>query len=269
MTIQYGGYEDHEFVADFYDVMYDLVRPHDINFFVDYAKESGGRTLEIGCGTGRVLIPTAAAGCEITGLDLSPHMLRICREKLSKQPSVVQNRVELIKGNMTDFETGVKYHLVTIPFRPFQHLVTVEKQKGCLNNIRSHLVPGGKLVFDVFNPNFERLMANPRYTRETEDLPPTRLPDGRIVRRTSRVTGFHRENQYNDIELIYYVTYPDGKTDRLVQSFPMRYYFRHELEHLLELCGYELTDLFGDFDRSAYTADSREMIFVAENPGDS
>lgn len=268
MTSQYGGYEDHEFVAEFYDAVYNTARPQDIAFFVDCARESGGQTLEVGCGTGRVLIPTATVGCDITGLDLSPYMLRICREKLAKEPREVQQRVKLVEGNMTDFSTGEKYNLATIPFRPFQHLVSVAEQKACLTCIRHHLAPGGTLVFDVFNPNFERLIANPRYTRETEDLPLIQLPDGRKVRRASRLTGFHRDWQYNDVELIYYVTYPDGKTDRFVQSFPMRYFFRYEIEHLLELCGYKIIDLFGDFDRSAYSAESREMIFIAENPGD-
>ena len=54
----------------------------------------------------------------------------------------------------------------------------------------------------------------------------------------------------NDIELAYYVNYPDGRSERLVQAFPMRYFFRYELEHLLELCGFSVVDLFGDFDRS-------------------
>jgi len=261
---KYGGYDDREFVADFYDVMYNQARPQDIAFFIDYARESGGNTLEVGCGTGRVLIPTAAAGCEITGLDLSHHMLRICQEKLDKKPQDVQNRVKLVQGDMTDFDLNEKYHLATIPFRPFQHLGTVEEQKACLNCIRRHLEPNGRLVFDVFNPNFERLIANPRYTQETEDHPTTKLPDGRKVRRASRMAGFHRNLQYNDIELIYYVTDPDGKTDRFVQSFPMRYFFRYEMEHLLELCGFTVVYLFGDFDKSAYTGDSPEMIFIAE-----
>ena len=265
---QFGGYEDHEFVADFYDIMYDKARLQDIAFYIDYAIESRGRTLEVGCGTGRVLIPTAAAGCDITGLDLSPHMLGICRQKLAKESQEVQQRAKLIEMNMTEFSTGEKYNLATIPFRPFQHLVSVAQQKGCLRCIHRHLVPGGKLVFDVFNPNFERLIANPRYTRETEDLPLIELADGRKVRRASQMAGFHRDRQYNDVELIYYVTYPDGKTDRFVQSFPMRYFFRYEIEHLLELCGFKVIDLFGDFDRSAYSEESREMIFIAENPGD-
>jgi len=261
---QYGGYDDHEFVADFYDAMYNLARPHDVGFFIDCSKKSGGRTLEVGCGTGRVLIPTAAAGCDITGLDLSPHMLRICRQKLDKQPEDVRQRVKLVEGNMTDFDTGEKYQLVTIPFRPFQHLVTVGEQKACLACIHRHLSPEGLLVFDVFNPNFARLGANPGNEYEKEDLPEKRLPDGRKLRRTNRLTGFHRDRQYNDVELIYYITYPDGKTERLVQAFPMRYFFRYEIEHLLEICGFKVVDLFGDFDKSAYSGDSPEMIFIAE-----
>ena len=132
---RYGGYEDQEFVADFYDAMYDNLARQDIEFFVDYSRKAGGKTLELGCGTGRVLIPTALAGCEITGLDLSPYMLKKCREKVAKLPREVRKNVHLIQGDMTNFATGEKYALVTIPFRPFQHLITVAEQKACLNCI--------------------------------------------------------------------------------------------------------------------------------------
>lgn len=84
MTSRYGGYDDREFVAEFYDAAYQTARQKDIDFFMDYSRRAGGRTLELGCGTGRVLIPTAVAGCVITGLDLSPYMLDICHNKVSK-----------------------------------------------------------------------------------------------------------------------------------------------------------------------------------------
>jgi SAM-dependent methyltransferase len=264
---QYGGYEHLEFVADFYDIEYDHVRTKDIEFFIDYSKKAGGRTLELGCGTGRVLIPTAMAGCAITGLDLSVFMLNKCREKLGRQTKDTQRRVKLIQGDMTNFKTGEKYSLVTIPFRPFQHLITVKKQKACLGCIHKHLVPKGKLIFDIYHPYPPRLIPNPEYSKEREDLPETLLPDGRKLRRTNRTAGFHRDRQYNDIELIYYVTYPDGRQERPVQSFPMRYYYRYEIEHLLELCDFKVVDLFGNFDRSEFSTDSPEMIFVAEKVG--
>jgi SAM-dependent methyltransferase len=264
MTNAHGGYELHDFIAEYYDTSYNRRINIDVEFFVDYAKESGGRTLELGCGTGRVLIPTAIAGCDITGLDLSTFMLQKCREKVGGLPDVVQKRVKLIQGDMTRFNTGEKYALITLPFRPFQHLITVKEQKACLGCIHQHLEPHGKLVFDVFNPNPLRLVPNPTYTKEIEDLPETTLPDKRKIRRTSRMVAYHREQQYNDVELIYYVNYPDGRNERLVQSFPMRYFFRYEIEHLLELCGFKIVELFGNFDKSPFSGDSPEMIFVAQ-----
>jgi SAM-dependent methyltransferase len=263
MTSQHGGYDNREYVAEYYDVAYNRRNNIDVGFYVNYARDCGGRTLELACGTGRILIPTAIAGCEITGLDLSALMLQQCREKLAKQPQDVQKRVKLIQGDMTDFNTGEKYSLVTIPFRPFQHLVTVAEEKASLGYIHKHLKPNGKLVFDVYNPNPLRLVPNPEYTTEREDFPEAAMPDGRKVRRTSRMAGYHGDLQYNDVELIYYVTHPNGKKERLVQAFPMRYYFRFELEHLLELCGFKVVDMFGGFDKSAFTNDSSEMIFVA------
>lgn len=264
MSGRYGGYELHDFVAEYYDVVYDRRRPQDIDFFIEYSKNCGGRTLELGCGTGRVLIPTAVSGFEITELDLSPYMLDICRNKLAMQPEVVRKSAELVQGNITDFNINDVFSLVTIPFRPFQHLITGEEQKACLGCIHRHLSPGGLLVFDVFNPDPARLVPNPQFIEEFQEFPETTLPDGLKFRRTSRTAGYHHELQYNDVELIYYVTYPDGQSERLVQSFPMRYYFRYELEHLLENCGFKVIEVFGDFDKSAYSADSPEMIFVSQ-----
>ena len=71
MSNKYGGYDLHEFAAEFYDTAYDSIAPNDINFFIDCSRKANGRTLELACGTGRILIPTAISGIEITGLDLT------------------------------------------------------------------------------------------------------------------------------------------------------------------------------------------------------
>ncbi len=266
MTRQSSGYEDQEFVAELYDPVYERLARRDIEFFIDYSKKANGKTLELGCGTGRVLIPTAQAGCEITGLDFSTFMLAKCREKLVSQVKEVQSRVKLIQGDMTNFATGEQYTLITIPFRPFQHLITIEEQKACLTCAWKHLKPGGLFVLDVFHPYIPRLV-DPKYLMEMEVDPKIDLPDGRVLRRTTRVAAFHREEQYNDIEIIHYVKHPDGLEERLVHSFPMRYFYRYEMEHLLALCGFKIAGFFGDFDRSPFSADSPEMIFVAEKVG--
>jgi hypothetical protein len=176
----------------------------------------------------------------------------------------VQEQVRLIHGNMTSFKTGEKYHLITIPFRPFQHLISIEEQKACLECTYQHLVSDGFIIFDVFHPFPPRLVPDSKYTTEIEDVPEIKLPDGRKFRRTVRTAAFHRDQQYNDIEIIYYVTHPNDQTERLVQSFPMRYFYRYEIEHLLSLCGFRVVDLYGDFDKSEFIDNSPEMIFVAQ-----
>src|SRR5512141_593405 len=117
-------YDEYSFVADLYDEVTPYALRPDVDFFVQAARDSGGPVLELGSGTGRVLIPTAKAGIEITGLDLSPHMLEVCRKKLQAEAEDVRSRVQLVEGDMRAFELPGRFRLVTMPFRPFQHLIT-------------------------------------------------------------------------------------------------------------------------------------------------
>ncbi len=262
MPSQYGGYEDQAFVAELYDFVPGYAGRPDLDFYLDYAAAAGGKILELGCGTGRLLIPIAAAGHEVVGLDLSEHMLTRCREKLAHQRAEVQARARIVQGDMTAFGLGETYALITVPFRAFQHLLSVEEQLACLRCAHEHLDPGGKLILDLFQVNL-RYLVDPASAEEREDFAGVALPGGRTLRRTHRVAGWHRAEQYNDIELIYYVTHPGGHTERLVQAFPFRYFFRYEVQHLLARCGYCVAEVFGSFDRRPLRDDSPEMVFVA------
>jgi len=260
---RFGANEYEPFLAEYYDLIPDYAQRRDRNFYVGYSQSANGKTLELGCGTGRVLIPAAQAGCLIVGLDISDHMLSKCREKLAAEPDEVERRVRLVQGDMTNFDLNERFALITIPFRPFQHLMTTADQIACLKRVRQHLAPGGKFILEVFQTNFRRI-HDEAYLKEVEDVPEFELPDGRKLRRTNRTADFHRAEQYNDVEMIFYVTHPDGRAERLVQAFPFRYFFRYEVEHLLARCGFEVVELFGNFDKSPLTDDSPEMIFVAQ-----
>ena len=260
--------DSRESSADFYDAaFYDHVdlyqhRP-DIAFYTALATEHGGPVLELGCGTGRVLLPTARAGVEITGLDLSDGMLAVCRSKLAEEAPDVQDRVRLTRGDMRSFDLGRRFSLVTIPFRPFQHLLTVEDQMDCLACAHRHLEPGGVLALDVFNPSLQRLV-DPKYLEESDADLPFVLPDGRSVVRRDRNASVDLTHQAIHVEFIYNVTHPDGRQERLVDAFPMRYFFRYEGEHLLVRSGYRVEAVYGDFDRSPVGAEAAgELVFVA------
>jgi SAM-dependent methyltransferase len=258
-----GGHDQYGFVAELYDFIEPYRNRPDADFYVDLAQKSKGPVLEVGCGTGRVLLPIVRAGIEIAGLDLSPAMLAVCEQKLAEEPPEVQARVTLHHGDMRDFDLARSFALAITPFRAFQHLETVEDQRSCLAAIRRHLRPGGQMVLDLFNPSLP-LLADERRSEEWGDEPGLTMPDGRKVVRQLRIARHDLFGQLQDVEIIYYVTHPDGREERLVHMFPMRYTFRYEAEHLLARAGFEIEALYAGFDRSPYGSQyPGELIFVA------
>ncbi len=256
--------EHYATTAEFYDYVVPYQTREDVAFFVEAAQTSGGPVLELGCGTGRVLIPTARAGIAIYGIDLSPHMLDVCERRLEQESAEVQSRVQLDQADMRDFDLGQTFKLITIPFRPFQHLIEVEDQVACLRCIHRHLAGDGRFILDVFNPSLP-YMAREVTGDEQGDEPEFTMPDGRRVLRRNRVVKRDVFKQYQDIELIYYIWHPNGRTERLVHAFPMRYLFRYEVEHLLARCGFEVEALNADYDKSPYGSKyPGELIFVAK-----
>jgi hypothetical protein len=175
----------------------------------------------------------------------------------------VQDRVRLVPANMRSFELQQTFRLATIPFRPFQHLLTVADQLSCLASIRRHLAADGRLVLDIFNPSLDALVNRPLDEEHAEE-PEFVTPDGRRVVRRHKTVAQDRFNQIGHFELVYYVTHPDGRQERLVHAFGMRYLFRFEAEHLLARAGFEIEHLYADYDRSPYGSKyPGELIFVA------
>jgi len=255
--------DDYSPIAEFYDHVVPYAERGDIAFYVEEARRSGGPVLEVGCGSGRVLIPTARAGIEITGLDASAAMLAQCREHLEQEAADVRSRVTLVEGDMRDFDLDRRFALTTIPFRPFQHLLTVEDQLACLRCIHGHLVDGGRLVLDLFNPSLDMLVNRP-IGEEIAEGDPFTMPDGRLVNRSFRIAAADRFAQVNQVELIYDVTHPDGRTERRVHAFPMRYLFRYEAEHLLARAGFTVEHLYADHLRSPYGSTyPGDLVFIA------
>ena len=258
-----SSYYDEEFIADLYDHVIPYYNRPDVGFFVEEATKCGGPVLEVGCGTGRVLIPTARAGIEITGLDSSPTMLARCDQRLEDDPEDVRSRVTLVQADMREFDLGRQFRLITLPFRPFQHLRTVEEELRCLATLGRHLADDGRLILDLFNPWLHAIVKDDLGV-ESEPEEEFRTPDGRRVIRTHRIVDRDLYEQIVYSELIYYVTHPDGRSERLVHAFPLRWLYRFEVEHLLARAGFEVEALYCDYERSPYGSKyPGELIFVA------
>lgn len=258
-----AGYDSYAFVAELYDWVVPYRERQDVAFFVEEAERAGGPVLEVGCGTGRVLIPSARAGVAMTGVDLSRRMLEVCRRRLADESTAVRDRVRLVEGDMREFELDQRFALITLPFRPFQHLIHVDDQLACLRTLRRHANDGARLILDVFEVRVD-ILAAPLSDDPIGTEPEFVMPDGRRVVRSHRVVFRDIPRQYFDGELIYDVRYPDGRQEQLVHAFRMRWFWRYELEHLLARSGWELEVIHAHYDRSERNeGEANEQICVA------
>jgi SAM-dependent methyltransferase len=129
----------------------------DISFYVDEALAAGAPVVELGVGTGRIAIPTAAAGIDVIGVDASAGMLEVCAEQARR--AGVAERLDLRLGDLRRPPVDERVMLVTCPFRAFLHLASDDERLEALRAVRTLLRPGGRLVFDVFAPSQEDVDA--------------------------------------------------------------------------------------------------------------
>jgi SAM-dependent methyltransferase len=245
-----SNYYDADYAARNYD--------HDIPFYVGMARDSGGPVLEMGCGTGRVLLPIARAGVEIYGIDISQGMLDHLVATLRLERPAVQQCVTLQRGDIQDVSVNRQFPLVTAPFRIAQHLITREHQCHWLKNVARHLTPEGLLAFDVFQPDL-RLLAS-----STERVELDRSDNlGRSLRRYARTTADF-DTQTINITMRWVHRAGDVETEESAGSFQFHWYTRPELESLLADCGFELIHFYGSFTRTPFVPDiSKDQIVIA------
>jgi SAM-dependent methyltransferase len=250
-------------LAEIYDAIYAHV--DDGAFWGAMAAAAeGGPILELASGTGRVLLPLARAGHEVTGLDLSAHMLDRCRAKLTAEPVSVRDRVTLVEADMTSFELGRRYAAIFCAFNSFHHLGTMDAQLACLERCHAHLMSQGVLVLDLFNPDPQPVKAEASAPTDAEAAAQViEWTDGRHVRSWMSACEYNRQEQRDDCEMTYEITEADGAKRRLTETFPLRWLYRFELEHLLARTGFRLVKLYGGYDRSRFDVQSIGMIAVA------
>jgi SAM-dependent methyltransferase len=250
--------------AELYDAYTAASIDGDAEFYVEEARRAGSPVLELGCGTGRILLPMAAAGLDVTGLDRAGSMLAIARRKVAGLEPRVQQRIDLIEGDMRSFSLGRRFSLVAIPFRAFLHLLSVDDQRRALACIRDHLVAGGRLALNVFDPDLSIIGARLGVRAGTLQLQKRfRHP------RTGRdvvlwdTFSYDPERQVLTGEFLFEELADDGSAvSRLYAPLTLRWVHRYEMQHLLELAGFRVEALYGDFSRGPFRYGG-EQVWIA------
>ena len=248
--------------SDIYDKVY-AWKSDDIQFYVDQARVSGGPILELGCGTGRVTIPIGMAGLEITGLDNSGKMLEVAKVKVSKLSGIEKN-IEFVAGDMTTFSINKQFSLIIIPFNGFLSLLTIDDQRRCLENIKAHLIPDGRLIFDVFVPDLDTLTDNTLHAVHSWDTLDLDTGNKFVIWDQSR---FDNYNQITNVRMIIEELGQNGfLLNKIYRDFQLRYVHRFELQYLIELAGYNMLELYGNFSHEPIDPESKEMVWML-SPG--
>ena len=233
-------------------------------FYVEEAARAAGPVLEIGCGTGRITIPIAESGTSIVGLDRAPAMLDVARRKIGSLPDDTQRRIQIVEGDMRTFSLERRFPLAIIPYRAFLHMMTPDDQRQALTRIREHLTEQGRLVFNIFDPSIEIIaayMSRPSGTinyMESIVHPET----GRRVM-VSDTRRYDPLEQTLEEHRFFEEVDDEGRVlSKTATPLHLRYVHRFEMQYLLEVCGYEVEALYGDFRRGPFRH-GHEQVWVA------
>jgi SAM-dependent methyltransferase len=238
--------------ARFYDLIYHRVRDGvDNDFFLTEISKTPGKVLEIGVGTGRLFLDALSAGADAYGIDISAPMLEVLGKKLNEG-----QRTRISKQDMVDFHFDFTFDLVIAPFRVLMHVMEKDDQLKALNNVCRHLNPGGRFIFDTFVPDLRQLV-NPldRFT----DFDGEHAPGKKLKRTVSTRPELIR--QVINVDFILEWDEDEGHfEDRF--CLPMRYFFRYELEHLVERSDFTEYKISGDYLGNELSEQSKEFIVI-------
>lgn len=244
--------------AHLYDTcMNKLYGDHDIPFFLSYAKPNI-EILEIACGTGRISIPLAQKGCNITGLDLSRPMLQVLQTKLQFEPKDVRDRINYLEADMTDFNLSRKFDLIIIPLYSFQALSTDQERDSCFKCIKNHMDHNTLLIITMFVATPKRFKPGPRKGLEFYDevLKCT-------VKRNTFIDGHAKAKQVVHSHYVFELL-QDGKViDTKTEYLELSYFSDSQAQDLFKNAGFRIRESYGAYDKSPIDeANKTDLIYV-------
>lgn len=247
-------------IAHYYDLTHaDLTA--DIPFVLKLAKQANGSILELGCGSGRLLLPLAQAGFVVTGLDNSMEMLALAQAKVAEASESIQGRVQLVPGDMISFAVNGSYPLIIIPYNTFMHLDS-KQALAALKQVKAHLTANGRCFIDLANPF--ALAATPEDNLLTLE--------GTVVdERSGDVIVHMAANRVDTVEQVLHITWlydrsplVGGGVQRTVVQADYHFRYPHQWELLLREAGFNKFTFLGDYDETLFNETCDRLLILAE-----
>ncbi|PLX15390.1 MAG: class I SAM-dependent methyltransferase [Candidatus Muiribacterium halophilum] len=224
----------------------------DIEFYTEECLNNGPNVLEVACGTGRLTLPIAKSGINITGIDLSDGMLEQARKKSQKAGL----DINFHKCDARDFELNKKFDFIFIPFNSICHIYSGEDIYRFFNSIKKHLKDDGLFLIDVFNPAMEYLTRDSRKRFPVCEYTDPYSGDHVKVEETN---FYDKESQINKVK--WHFIYEDMTKNR-TEPLNMRMYYPQELDNYLKFNGFKIIKKYGDFDKSEFCSQApKQLIF--------
>jgi SAM-dependent methyltransferase len=240
--------------ARFYDTIYHQMRDTvDSEYFQNKIKTTKGKILEVGTGTGRLFLNALHNGADMYGLDISESMLGILYKKLDRN-----QHFRISQQNITDFSYDFKFDLIIAPFRVFMHLLEKEDHIIALNNVWDHLNSKGRFIFDAFIPDLKQLIHRAENQIDFEG-------EYAAGHKVKRFISTNPDLIKQIIEVNFHLEWDEGReTKHDDWRVPLRYFFRYELEHLIERSKFESYKICGDYKDGILTNQSKDFIVTCQ-----
>ncbi len=228
-------------IAEIYDPWSASV-VEDIAFYVEEARRCDGPVVELAVGSGRIAVPIAQAGLAVIGIDISEGMLAVARALAQKHG--VGALVDLRVGDLREPPVVGRVPLVICPFRSLLHMPDETEKLKALRAAHDLLEPGGRLVFDVFAPSHEDIA-------ETQGLWLEREP------------GIFERADWDENKRTLRLSVRSGDS---AAAMELHWLSALEWRRLIDKAGFDVTELYGWFDRQPYRG-GEDMIWVCRAAG--
>jgi|FLYN01.1.fsa_nt_gi SAM-dependent methyltransferase len=246
-------------IARFYDAE-NADKTDDLAFYSELAAEYGDPILDVGCGTGRVMLHLAQEGYRVHGIDNEDAMLERAKRKLDALPHA-RDKLTFYLGDVLTYDLDGQFKLVLVPYNGLMHFHSQETQLALLRRLRQWTADDGLLALDL--PNAGETFA----TQDSEALTLERTfiePESGHLVMQQAVSVLDRVEQLMRVTWIYDEITGDGAIKRTVAPILFRYYFYPELLLLLQHSGFEVQAVYGDVDGSPFADGCPRMIVLAK-----